>query len=61
MHYKNVELVNVEDIYETKWIALMKSKFTASNKNITKFALGIKDKQGDIIKIITLFSYYKNT
>ncbi len=51
----NMELKSVDDVFENDEYVLMKSVFIAqSGETFTKTSIGIKDRDGDIEKIIDI-------
>lgn len=53
----NNELICIEDLFENDEYVLMKGIFMIDNRNITKTSVGIKEKNGDIGKIICVDMY----
>lgn len=48
------ELIDTEDLFEIDELVLMKATYKLKSFNIEKFAVGIKDEDGDIVNIIEL-------
>ena len=46
------ELIDTEDIFENEEVVLMKSTFKSKFFSIQKLAVGVKNENGDIVKII---------
>lgn len=51
------ELIQIEDIFENDEYVLMKAIFFAGNKGFTETSVGIKNKTGDIEKIVCVDRY----
>ncbi|MGN1420965.1 MAG: hypothetical protein ACI4XC_05580 [Eubacterium sp.] len=51
---KNIELMNVKDIFENNELVLMKATFGNSFFKITRTDVGLKNDDGDIVDIITV-------
>ncbi len=51
------ELIYIEDLFENDEYVLMKGIFIINNKSITKTSVGIKEKNGDIVKIVCVDMY----
>lgn len=54
---QNDELICIEDLFENDEYVLMKAIFIINNRNITKTSVGIKEKNGDISKIVCVDMY----
>ena len=54
---QNDELICIEDLFENDEYVLMKAIFITNNKSITKTSVGIKEKNGDIVKIVCVDMY----
>ena len=48
------ELIGTEDIFENDEVVLIKSTFKSKLFNIQKLEAGIKDNDGDIVRIIEI-------
>ena len=46
------ELIHIEDVFENDEYVLIKAKYLADNQSFTETSVGIKDKSGDIVKIV---------
>ena len=48
------ELIDVEDIFENDELVLMKATFVRNSETVIDTSVGIKDDEGDIVRIITV-------
>ena len=48
------ELIDTEDIFENDEVVLMKSTFKSKLFNTQKLAVGVKNENGDIVKIVEI-------
>lgn len=48
------ELIDTEDIFENNEVVLIKSIFKSKLFNTQKLAVGVKNKNGDIVKIVEI-------
>lgn len=50
----DAELIDTEDIYENDDVVLMKAMYKLQHFNLEVISAGVKDNNGDIVKIIEL-------
>lgn len=58
LDFENEELISVEDIFENEEFVLMKAIYKSDCDKISRTSVGIKDKNGDIVKIIDVDEKY---
>lgn len=51
------ELIQIEDVLENDEYVLIKAIYAAENQNFTEISVGIKDSNGDIVKIVCIDKY----
>lgn len=51
------ELIQIEDIFENDEYVLIKAIYIAENQSFTEISVGIKDPNGDIIRIVCVDKY----
>lgn len=49
---EDIELVGTEDLFENDELVLLKATYKPPYEKIVRTAVGIKDKNGDIVKLI---------
>ncbi|MDE5985405.1 MAG: hypothetical protein K2H13_09145 [Eubacterium sp.] len=52
LYFKQGELLGVEDIFENDEFVLMKATYQRNSFKIAELSVGLKDDNGDIIRII---------
>lgn len=48
------ELIDIEDVFENDEVVLMKSIYKAEHFSVEQLSAGVKDKNGDIVKIVNI-------
>lgn len=51
------ELIQIEDVLENDEYVLIKAIYIAENQSFTEISVGIKDLNGDIVKIVCVDKY----
>ncbi len=51
------ELIQIEDVLENDEYVLIKAIYIAENQSFTEISVGIKDSNGDIVKIVCVDKY----
>lgn len=51
------ELIHIEDIFENNEYVLIKAIYIAENQSFTETSVGIKNRSGDIAKIVCVDKY----
>ncbi len=51
------ELIQIEDVLENDEYVLIKAIYAAENQSFTEISVGIKDSNGDIVKIVCVDKY----
>lgn len=51
------ELIQIEDVLENNEYVLIKAIYIAENQSFTEISVGIKDLNGDIVKIVCVDKY----
>lgn len=51
------ELIQIEDVLENDEYVLIKAIYIAENQSYTEISVGIKDLNGDIVKIVCVDKY----
>lgn len=51
------ELIQIEDVLENDEYVLIKAIYVAENQSFTEISVGIKDLNGDIVKIVCVDKY----
>lgn len=51
------ELIQIEDVLENDEYVLIKAIYVAENQSFTEISVGIKDSNGDIVKIVCVDKY----
>lgn len=51
------ELIQIEDVLENDEYVLIKAIYAAENQSFTEISVGIKDLNGDIVKIVCVDKY----
>lgn len=51
------ELIHIEDIFENDEYVLIKAIYIVENQHFTETSVGIKNKSGDIVKIVCVDKY----
>lgn len=48
------ELIDIEDVFENDEVVLMKSIYKAKHFSVEQLSVGVKDKNGDVVKIVDI-------
>lgn len=51
------ELIQIDDVLENDEYVLIKAIYIAENQSFTEISVGIKDSNGDIVKIVCVDKY----
>lgn len=54
MEFEKEKLIGVEDIFENDELVLMKATYEPNYNQVVRTAVGIKDENGDIIRIVNV-------
>lgn len=54
---RNNELIHIEDIFENNEYVLIKAIYIAENQSFTETSVGVKNRNGDIAKIVCVDKY----